>query len=142
MVDEVISMQSSRHQSCNKAGIMMPGGTHLIAELAGCDQESLNDEELLREGLRAAAQAAGATVLSVHSHKFTPVGVTAFALLAESHISIHTWPELGYAAVDAFTCGQSMRTGLAIESVAHALGSKNTRVTTVERGFSHRDEQR
>ena len=140
MVDEVISMQSSRHQSCNKAGIMMPGGTHLIAELAGCDQESLNDEELLREGLRAAAQAAGATVLSVHSHKFTPAGVTAFALLAESHISIHTWPELGYAAVDAFTCGRSMRTGLAIESVAHALGSKDTRVTAVERGFSHRDE--
>jgi S-adenosylmethionine decarboxylase len=55
----------------------------------------LNNEELLREGLREAAQTAGATVLSVHSHKFTPVGVTAFALLAESHISIHTWPELG-----------------------------------------------
>lgn len=113
----------------------MPGGTHLIAELAGCNQEVLNNEELLREGLREAAQTAGATVLSVHSHKFTPVGVTAFALLAESHISIHTWPELGYAAVDAFTCGQSMRTELAIESVAHALDSKNTKVITVKRGF-------
>lgn len=114
---------------------MMPGGTHLIAELAGCNQEVLNNEELLREGLREAAQTAGATVLSVHSHKFTPVGVTAFALLAESHISIHTWPELGYAAVDAFTCGQSRRTELAIESVAHALDSKNTKVITVKRGF-------
>jgi S-adenosylmethionine decarboxylase len=123
-----ISMQSSK-------AAMMPGGTHLIAELAGCDQEVLNNEELLREGLREAAQTAGATVLSVHSHKFTPVGVTAFALLAESHISIHTWPELGYAAVDAFTCGQSMRTELAIESVAHALDSKNTKVITVKRGF-------
>ena len=123
-----ISMQSSK-------AAMMPEGTHLIAELAGCNQEVLNNEELLREGLREAAQTAGATVLSVHSHKFSPVGVTAFALLAESHISIHTWPELGYAAVDAFTCGQSMRTELAIESVAHALDSKNTKVITVKRGF-------
>ena len=121
-------MQSSK-------AAMMSGGTHLIAELAGCNQEVLNNEELLREGLREAAQTAGATVLSVHSHKFTPVGVTAFALLAESHISIHTWPELGYAAVDAFTCGQSIRTELAIESVAHALDSKNTKVITVKRGF-------
>ncbi|MBD0300248.1 MAG: S-adenosylmethionine decarboxylase, partial [Nitrososphaera sp.] len=48
---------------------------------------------------------------------------------------VHTWPELGYAAVDAFTCGQSVRTELAIESVAHALDSKNTKVITVKRGF-------
>ncbi len=128
-------MQSSGYPSPNKAAMVMPGGTHLIAELAGCNQEALNNEEFLREKLREAAQIAGATVLSVHSHQFTPVGVTAFALLAESHISIHTWPELGYAAVDAFTCGQSMHTELAIESVAHALGAKNTEVTTVKRGL-------
>src|ERR671916_1611642 len=124
----LISMQSSK-------AAMMPGGTHLIAELGGCNQEALNNEEFLREELRESARIAGATVLSVHSHKFTPVGVTAFALLAESHISIHTWPDLGYAAVDAFTCGQSMSTELAIESVAHALDSKNTKVITVKRGF-------
>ena len=128
-------MQSSSRPSLNETVVTMPSGTHLIAELVGCNQEALNNEEFLREKLREAAQTAGATVLSVHSHKFTPVGVTAFALLAESHISIHTWPELGYAAVDAFTCGQSMRTELAIESVAHALDSKNTKVITVKRGF-------
>ena len=89
----------------------------------------------MREKLREAAQIAGATVLSVHSHKFTHVGVTAFALLAESHISIHTWPELGYAAVDAFTCGESMRTELAIERVAHTLDSKNTKIIAVNRGL-------
>src|ERR671916_2606541 len=130
-----ISMQSSSRPSPDKAAMVMPGGTHLIAELAECNPEALNNEEFLREKLRKAAQIAGATVLSVHSHKFTSAGVTAFALLAESHISIHTWPELGYAAVDAFTCGQSMRTQLAIESVAHALDSKNTKVITVKRGF-------
>lgn len=128
-------MQPSSHPSPDKAAMMTPGGTHLIAELAGCDREALNDEEFLRDKLREAAQIAGATVLSVHSHKFTPVGVTAFALLAESHISIHTWPELGYAAADAFTCGQSMHTELAIESVAHALDSKNTKIVTVKRGL-------
>ena len=135
-------MQPSGHPSPNKAALVMPGGTHLIAELIGCDQEALNDEEFLREKLREAAQIAGATVLSVHSHKFTPAGVTAFALLAESHISVHTWPELGYAAVDAFTCGQSMRTELAIESVARALDSKNTKIVTVKRGLSNHDERR
>jgi S-adenosylmethionine decarboxylase len=119
----------------------MPGGTHLIAELVECNQEALNNEEFLREELREAAQVAGANVLGVHSHKFTPAGVTAFALLAESHISIHTWPELGYAAVDAFTCGESMRTELAIESVAHALDSKNTKVIAVRRGLSNHDGQ-
>ena len=113
----------------------MPAGTHLIAELAECNQEALNDEEFLRAKLREAAHIADATVLGVHSHKFTPAGGTAFALLAESHISIHTWPELGYAAVDAFTCGQSVRTELAIESVAHALDSKNTKIITVKRGL-------
>lgn len=120
----------------------MPGGTHLIVELAGCNQEALNDEVFLREKLREAAQTAGTTILSVHSHKFTPAGVTAFALLAESHISIHTWPELGYAAVDAFTCGHSTHTELAIETVAQALGSKNTKVITVKRGLQNHDEQR
>jgi S-adenosylmethionine decarboxylase len=128
-------MQPSSHPSSNKVAVVMPGGTHLIAELAECDREALNDEEFLRERLREAAHTAGATVLSIHSHKFTPVGVTAFALLAESHISIHTWPELKYAAVDAFTCGQAMRTAVAIESVARALDSKNTKVITVNRGL-------
>lgn len=128
-------MQSSNHPSPDKAASVMPGGTHLIAELGGCNQEALNNEEFLRKELRESARIAGATVLSVHSHKFTPVGVTAFALLAESHISIHTWPDLGYAAVDAFTCGQSIHPELAIESVADALDSKNTKVTTVKRGL-------
>ena len=132
-------MQPSSHPSADEAAMVMPGGTHLIAELAECDQEALNNEEFLSDKLREATRIAGATVLGVHSHKFAPAGVTAFALLAESHISIHTWPELGYAAVDAFTCGRSMRTELAIESLAHALGSRSTRVVTVRRGLQNHD---
>jgi len=78
---------------------------HLLLELYKCDYEKLNDESFLRCTLNRAAKLAKATVLNLISNKFEPQGVTAIALLAESHISIHTWPEIGYAAIDVFTCG-------------------------------------
>ena len=81
---------------------------HLLLELYGCDFEKLNDESFLRCILNRAAKLAKATVLNLISNKFEPQGVTAIALLAESHISIHTWPESNYSAVDIFTCGQNM----------------------------------
>ena len=80
-------------------------GRHCIAELYDGCPEKLNSESFIREALTEAANRSGATLLSLTSHNFTPQGVTALALLSESHLSIHTWPELGYAAVDAFTCG-------------------------------------
>ena len=81
---------------------------HLLLELYRCDYEKLNDESFLRCTLNKAAKLAKATVLNLISNKFEPQGVTAIALLAESHISIHTWPESYYSAVDIFTCGQNM----------------------------------
>lgn len=66
----------------------------------------LDDEQFICQTLRSAAIESGATLLSFTSHKFSPQGVTALGLLAESHISIHTWPEKGYAAADVFTCGR------------------------------------
>jgi S-adenosylmethionine decarboxylase len=80
-------------------------GRHCIYELYEGNSVKLNDEAFIKEALTQAAQESGATLLSITSHKFKPQGVTALALLSESHISIHTWPELGYAAIDAFTCG-------------------------------------
>ena len=80
-------------------------GRHCIAELYDGCPKKLNSESFIREALTEAAKRSGATLLSLTSHNFTPQGVTALALLSESHLSIHTWPELGYAAVDAFTCG-------------------------------------
>ena len=73
---------------------------HLLLELYRCDCEKLNDESFLRCILNRAAKLANATVLNLISNKFEPQGVTAIALLAESHISIHTWPESNYSAVD------------------------------------------
>ena len=76
---------------------------HLLLELYRCDCEKLNDESFLRCTLNRAAKLANATILNLISNKFEPQGVTAIALLAESHISIHTWPESNYSAVDIFT---------------------------------------
>ena len=82
---------------------------HFLLELYGCDYEKLNDESFLRCLLNNSAKLANATVLNLISNKFEPQGVTAIALLAESHLSIHTWPEAKYSAVDIFTCGQNMK---------------------------------
>jgi S-adenosylmethionine decarboxylase len=80
------------------------GGTHLLIDLWGARQ--LDDLGAIRGALTAAAAACGATLLDLHLHVFTPGGgITGVALLAESHISIHSWPEHGYAAVDVFVCG-------------------------------------
>jgi S-adenosylmethionine decarboxylase len=80
-------------------------GKHCILELYNCDSAKLDDEAFLRNAITTAAKRAGATLLNLITHRFEPQGVTGLALLAESHISIHTWPESGYAAVDVFTCG-------------------------------------
>jgi S-adenosylmethionine decarboxylase len=82
-------------------------GKHCVAEVYGCPHEILNDEELLVATFKEAIKLSGATLLNIASHKFDPQGVTIVALLSESHISIHTWPELGSAALDVFTCGIS-----------------------------------
>ena len=94
---------------------------HLLLELYGCDYEKLNDESFLRCSLNRAAKLAKATVLNLISNKFEPQGVTAIALLAESHISIHSWPESNYSAVDIFTCGQNMQPDKSCKYLIKAL---------------------
>lgn len=82
-------------------------GKHCVAELYGCDHSILDNEKIIIELIRESIDIAGATLLDICSHKFTPQGVTIVALLSESHISIHTWPEEGSSALDVFTCGDS-----------------------------------
>jgi S-adenosylmethionine decarboxylase len=85
---------------------LAPVGMHCILELYGCPSSLLDDPSFIRKHLQEAAKQAKSTLLGEVLHEFEPQGVTALMLLAESHISIHTWPERGYAAVDVFTCGQ------------------------------------
>ena len=80
-------------------------GVHLIIDLHGA--KGLNDIDLIDRTLRRCVDAAKATLLHIHLHHFHPNGVSGVAVLAESHISIHTWPDQGYAALDVFMCGKA-----------------------------------
>ena len=106
---------------------------HLLLELYRCDSEKLNDESFLRCTLNRAAKLAKATVLNLISNKFDPQGVTAIALLAESHISIHTWPESSYSDVDIFTCGQNMMPEVASQYLIEALKAEEHFLRVIER---------
>ena len=106
---------------------------HLLLELYKCDYEKLNDESFLRCSLNRAAKFAKATVLNLMSNKFEPQVVTAIALLAESHISIHTWPESYYSAVDIFTCGCNMLPELASQYLIETLKAEEHSLRVIER---------
>ena len=106
---------------------------HLLLELYKCDYEKLNDESFLRCAISKAAKSANATVLNIISNKFEPQGVTAIALLAESHLSIHTWPESNYSAVDIFTCGHNMKPERASTYLIEALMAKEHLLRIINR---------
>ena len=110
-------------------------GNHLLLELYGCNREKLNDELYLRCQLNNAAKLAKASVLNIVSNKFEPFGVTAIALLAESHLSIHTWPEARYSAIDIFTCGRNMKPQLASQFLIDSLEASNHLLKTIARDY-------
>jgi S-adenosylmethionine decarboxylase len=83
-------------------------GRHVLAEFYGCPEEILNDIQRIERTMVDAALEAGAEVREVAFHKFSPQGVSGVVVISESHLAIHTWPELGYAAVDVFTCGDTV----------------------------------
>lgn len=80
-------------------------GTHLIIEVV--DGEGLDDQARIEKAMTDCVTACGATLLHIHTHRFSPQGVSGVAVLAESHISVHTWPEIGYGAFDVFMCGDA-----------------------------------
>ena len=104
----------------------MSNGRHLILDLYDCDPEILDDYDELQRLLEAALVMAKATVLRIIGEKFEPQGVTLIALLAESHASIHCWPELRYAAVDLYTCGDTTNTHKAAEFLKTKLKAKTS----------------
>jgi len=112
---------------------MDPRGQHIVVDYWGCNANLLNDEKKLTQLLCDAARAASIKIISVKSHQFEHQGVTAFALLAESHISIHTWPSHGYAGVDIYTCGKG-NPMKAHEILVEALSSDHTEFVNLARG--------
>ena len=110
-------------------------GKHLLLELYGCNSDKLNDEIFLRCKIDNASKLARASVLNLVSNKFEPFGVTAIALLAESHLSIHTWPESQYAAIDIFTCGKNMLPNLASQFLIDQLEASNHILKIINRDY-------
>jgi S-adenosylmethionine decarboxylase len=106
-------------------------GAHLIVDIYGGSR--LNDLDHIEETLRKCVAASGATLLHIHLHHFQPQGVSGVAVLAESHISIHTWPERAYAAVDVFMCGEA-QPHKAIEVLRHAFHPRMLTVSEHRRG--------
>ncbi|WP_197319239.1 adenosylmethionine decarboxylase [Saccharomonospora sp. NB11] len=109
-------------------------GRHVLAELDGIDPSLLDDAEFLRTTLASTLTDAGATVCDVITHRFEPQGVTVLAMLAESHASLHTYPELGAMFVDVFTCGHRADPEHAVRLLAKALGAEAETMSTITRG--------
>ena len=110
-------------------------GRLFILDLRGCDSAILNDLDRMTKIMREAADAAGATVVSVDAHRFDPFGLSVTIIIEESHIAIHTWPEFGEASVDVFTCGDLM-TEKAARLITIALGAKKKSQLMLLRGMS------
>jgi S-adenosylmethionine decarboxylase len=113
-----------------------PSGEHLLADMYGIAPDKLSDTETIESLLRHSAQAAGAHILFSHFHAFDAgKGVTGVVLLAESHITIHTWPEFGFAAADIFMCGQA-QAQRALQVLQQALQATSCEVQSIRRGHA------
>lgn len=110
-------------------------GTHLLVDLRDCNIDAIRDLEFVKDSLVQAAKAASATVVDVSFHEFNPFGISGMVVIAESHLSIHTWPEYGYAAVDIFTCGDLIKPETAAAYLIERFGSQNPSVVEMKRGI-------
>ncbi|MFC3798357.1 MULTISPECIES: adenosylmethionine decarboxylase [unclassified Cohnella] len=109
-------------------------GRHVAVDTWGVDFDLLNSAELLQSHMVEAAEACGATVLSVQAKQFEPQGATVLVMLSESHLSIHTYPERGFAAIDCYTCGETVDPQLAIDYMVNVLKPTSTHAKKLIRG--------
>lgn len=129
--------QGTVDESSKNARSLFFAGLHLIVEL--WESVNLDDPDIIGTALRDASNACGATLLDLFLHQFQPCGVTGVAVLAESHISVHTWPERRYAAVDIFTCGRC-DPYRAIPVLEHWFHPRRIQLTEQKRGVGLREE--
>ncbi len=114
---------------------MKPLGRHILAEIYGCDFDTLNDILRVEETMVNAALEAGAEVRESVFHKFSPQGVSGVVVISESHLTIHTWPELGYAAVDVFTCGDKVDPWDALNYLTTQFNAQHIETQETARGI-------
>jgi len=110
-------------------------GTHLLVELRDCNPAILKNLEEVRDALVSAAKEAKATIVDISFHEFNPFGISGMVVIAESHLSIHTWPEYNYAAVDIFTCGDVIKPEVAAASIIERFECKNPSMVEMKRGI-------
>ena len=110
-------------------------GKHLLLELNGCDHKLLNDISFIKETMLTAAKESGATVLGESFHQFSPQGVSGVIIIAESHLTVHTWPEHGYAGADIFTCGTRVKPEKAAKVIIAKLKPGTHSIILMERGI-------
>ncbi|MDN4619740.1 adenosylmethionine decarboxylase [Paenibacillus sp. PsM32] len=110
-------------------------GRHVAVDTWGVDFDMLNNAEVLQAHMVDAAEACGATVMSVQAKQFEPQGATVLVLLSESHLSIHTYPERGFAAIDCYTCGETVDPQLAIDYLVSVLKPEKTYAKKLVRGL-------
>lgn len=108
-------------------------GRHLVLELWEC--QNLNSPEIVERALLDIVEALSLTLLSLNVHPFSPIGVTGVAIVSESHVVIHTWPELGYAAVDVFTCGEQRNPDDAVPILREHFAPERIQIMEMTRGL-------
>lgn len=108
-------------------------GQHVIIEFWGCN-DGINDADLVRTAMIDAVRAANATLLDINVHTFSPHGVTGVAVLSESHLSVHSWPEYGYLAADVFTCGATTKPVAAAEVLRRYFKPRRVELKELRRG--------
>lgn len=116
-------------------GEMPSLGSHLLIELFGCDKQSLEQERTVGTAMRTAAQESEATVVAESFHEFKPWGVSGAVIIQESHYTIHTWPEHGYAAVDLFYCGGTIHVDKAVDVLRERFKPSKIKFLVVRRGI-------
>jgi S-adenosylmethionine decarboxylase len=109
-------------------------GRHLIIELFQCDRAILNNPQTLEHHLLEAVKLTGATIIQPFFHQFSPHGISGIVVIAESHFSVHTWPEYGYCALDIFTCGDQIEGHQALTYLKKELGALNASAMEIKRG--------
>jgi S-adenosylmethionine decarboxylase len=116
-----------------EVSLMKSVGRHLILEMWGC--RNLNSTEVVERALRDVVRACDLTLLDLNVYPFTPVGVTGVAVVSESHVMVHTWPEHGYAAVDVFTCGEQANPEAALAPLRECFVPERVQVMAITRGI-------
>lgn len=110
-------------------------GNHVIAEFYDCDLLIIQSQSYIEDIMIEAVHISGAEIVKPVFHTFSPHGVSGMVIVAESHFSIHTWPEYGYCAVDIFTCGNTIDNGKALDYLRKELKAKSLSVVEMKRGI-------